>query len=75
MQENASNDMAAIIKRRLIVLIVNITTFGNGHGVGMSQYGANELAKQGYRAEQIVAHYYPNTSLETISCPPPNSSE
>ena len=54
---------------------VNITTLGNGHGVGMSQYGANELAKQGYRAEQIVAHYYPNTSLETISCPPPNSSE
>ena len=31
---------------------------GYGHGVGMSQYGANALAKEGYSAEEIVQHYF-----------------
>ena len=31
---------------------------GYGHGVGMSQYGANALAREGYRAEEIVQHYF-----------------
>jgi stage II sporulation protein D len=30
----------------------------NGHGLGMSQHGANNLAKQGYNAYQILAYYY-----------------
>lgn len=30
----------------------------NGHGIGMSQHGANNLAKQGYNAYQILAYYY-----------------
>ncbi|MGM9536783.1 MAG: stage II sporulation protein D [Candidatus Onthomonas sp.] len=38
---------------------------GYGHGVGMSQYGANALANQGMTYDQILAHYYPGTSLET----------
>lgn len=37
---------------------LNITTRGYGHGVGMSQYGANEMAKMGYNYEQILKHYY-----------------
>ena len=32
--------------------------FGYGHGVGMSQIGANYLATQGWNAWQILAHYY-----------------
>lgn len=36
----------------------NITTYGYGHGVGMSQYGANELAKKGYDYEYILNYYY-----------------
>ena len=40
------------------------TTKGYGHGVGMSQYGANGMAKEGYNYEQILAHYYPNTQLK-----------
>lgn len=32
--------------------------FGYGHGVGMSQIGANYLAAQGWNAWQILAHYY-----------------
>ena len=30
----------------------------NGHGVGMSQHGANNLAKQGYNAYQILEYFY-----------------
>jgi len=37
---------------------IEFTTYGYGHGVGMSQYGANGMAKQGKRAEEILAYYY-----------------
>lgn len=40
-----------------------ITTYGYGHGVGMSQYGANEFAKAGWSFDQILLHYYPGTAL------------
>ena len=43
---------------------IKITTKGYGHGVGMSQYGANELAKIGYNYEEILKHYY--TGIELI---------
>ena len=41
----------------------NITTRGYGHGVGMSQYGANGMANAGYSYKDILAHYYPGTTL------------
>jgi len=41
----------------------NISTKGYGHGVGLSQYGSNELAKQGYSYKNILNHYYPGTTL------------
>lgn len=37
---------------------VTFTTYGFGHGVGMSQWGANIMAQYGKRAEEIVKHYY-----------------
>lgn len=37
---------------------IKIEAKGYGHGVGMSQNGANELAQQGYSYEQILMHYY-----------------
>ncbi len=40
------------------------TTEGNGHCVGMSQWGAYTYAKQGWKYEQILAHYYPTTVLK-----------
>ncbi len=40
-----------------------ITTRGWGHGVGMSQYGANGMANAGYSYDQILSHYYPGTNL------------
>lgn len=39
-------------------------TKGYGHGVGMSQTGANFLAKQGYTYEEILKHYYTNVNVK-----------
>lgn len=38
--------------------LVNITTRGYGHGVGMSQHGANGMALDGYNYKQILSYYY-----------------
>ena len=40
------------------------TTKGNGHGVGMSQNGANEMAKEGKNYEEIIKYYF--TEVEII---------
>lgn len=39
---------------------------GKGHGVGMSLYGAQEMAKKGQSYQAILSHYYPGTRLTTI---------
>lgn len=39
---------------------------GNGHGVGMCQWGAVGRARAGYSVEQILSAYYPGTSLTRI---------
>ena len=39
------------------------TTKGYGHGVGMSQFGANAMAKDGAGWQEILAHYYPAAEL------------
>lgn len=46
---------------------VIITTRGYGHGVGMSQWGANGMAKKGNSAEQIVKYFYQGISLQRYS--------
>ncbi|WP_284240921.1 stage II sporulation protein D [Paenibacillus glycanilyticus] len=46
---------------------ISITTFGYGHGVGMSQWGANGMAEEGKSAEQIVTYYYTGTKVEQAS--------
>lgn len=46
--------------------VYKITTRGYGHGVGMSQYGANEMAKKGYNYEEILKHYYGNIKIEHL---------
>lgn len=45
---------------------VIIKTFGFGHSVGMSQYGAQGMASEGYTYDEILNHYYKNTKLEII---------
>ena len=39
------------------------TVTGSGHGVGMSQYGANVMAREGADYREILAHYYPGTEI------------
>jgi stage II sporulation protein D len=39
---------------------------GYGHGVGMCQYGADGMARQGRTFREILAHYYPGTQLAGI---------
>ena len=36
---------------------------GYGHGVGMSQFGANEMAKRGKKYTEILSHYYTNIQI------------
>ncbi|MFQ6172030.1 SpoIID/LytB domain-containing protein [Oryzobacter sp. R7] len=39
---------------------------GWGHSLGMSQYGAMEMAKDGRTAKQILAHYYTGTTYDAV---------
>jgi stage II sporulation protein D len=43
-----------------------ITSKGFGHGVGLSQYGAQELALKGYKYDEILKHYYQGTEFKKI---------
>lgn len=43
------------------------TIHGYGHGIGMSQYGANEMAKNGSTYDEILTHYYQGVKIENIS--------
>ncbi|MCC7407834.1 MAG: SpoIID/LytB domain-containing protein [Phycisphaeraceae bacterium] len=39
---------------------------GSGHGVGMSQWGAQAMAVKGYKFNQILAYYYPGADLKRL---------
>lgn len=45
---------------------VVINTKGYGHGVGMSQYGAQGMAKEGYTYDQIVKYYYQGVEIKKL---------
>jgi stage II sporulation protein D len=45
---------------------VQISGRGFGHGVGLSQWGAHNLAQQGYTYQQILGHYYQGVQLSQI---------
>ena len=46
---------------------VTFRVTGYGHGVGMSQYGANELAREGKTWQEILSWYYTDTTIDTYS--------
>ena len=54
-----SSDFAWQLKGDQVV----ITTKGFGHGVGMSQYGANFMAQDGKKYKDIVSYYYQGTKV------------
>jgi stage II sporulation protein D len=45
-------------------------TLGNGHGVGMSQYGAQGMARTGKTARQIITYYYQGTAVSQMTVTP-----
>lgn len=46
---------------------ININCKGYGHGVGMSQWGANIMAEEGKSYEEILSHYYTGINIEKIN--------
>ena len=49
-----------------------ITGSGFGHGVGMSQYGAQGMGLDGYSATDILKHYYKGTTVDAVDLPADN---
>lgn len=43
---------------------ISFTVYGYGHGIGMSQCGANAMAKEGCSYEDILTHYYSGVEVE-----------
>jgi len=56
-----STDFSIEFKNKNVVFTVK----GNGHGVGMSQYGANILAKKGKNYKDILKYYYKGIEIIT----------
>jgi stage II sporulation protein D len=46
--------------------VVKIDCKGYGHGVGMSQWGANVMAKEGKRYDEILKHYYAGVEIDKV---------
>ena len=46
---------------------VTFRTTGYGHGVGMSQYGADTLAEEGYTFREILLQYYTGVSFGNMA--------
>ena len=46
--------------------VFTFSVTGYGHGVGLSQYGANAMARAGSGWREILAHYYPGTELRRL---------
>lgn len=55
-----SSDFKFQVKKDLL----QITTYGYGHGVGMSQWGANGMASEGKQAHDIVKYFYQGIAIE-----------
>lgn len=51
-----------------------ITGGGFGHGAGLSQAGAIDLARRGWSTERILNHYFPGTRLQALKSLPPEGS-
>ena len=46
---------------------IKFSVKGYGHGVGMSQTGADSMAKQGYTAEDIIKHFYTGIEISDVN--------
>jgi stage II sporulation protein D len=58
---------SALFEARVEDGVARFLGSGAGHGVGLSQWGALQLARQGKRWEEILSHYYPGAELTTLN--------
>ena len=49
---------------------ITVAGRGNGHAVGLCQWGAKELAERGYTFQQILTYYFPGTELRRAAALP-----
>lgn len=47
--------------------VVSFSGSGNGHGVGLCQWGAKQRALDGFKCGEILSYYYPGTELKKFS--------
>src|SRR6202790_919501 len=66
-----SNNFAARPDNKNDNAQVLLEGIGQGHGIGLCQRGASAMARTGATFREILAHYFPNTSLTSIA-PPSN---
>ncbi|WP_371365661.1 hypothetical protein SRRS_03420 [Sporomusa rhizae] len=61
-----STKLKSMLLDKIVVSEENVTFAGKGygHGVGMSQWGANRMAKDGKKPEEIVTHYFKDVTVE-----------
>lgn len=57
---------SANFKVEILENSVKFSVTGYGHGVGMSQTGANTLAKEGKNYQEIINHFYTNVKIEKM---------
>ncbi len=60
---------SALFDVRVDGAVVRFLGSGAGHGVGLCQWGTRELARRGRSYSEILAHYYPGTTLRRIGDP------
>ncbi len=70
-KESTGNEISKLLGLRSSNFVVELTEFGfnftvkgYGHGVGMSQTGADYMAKQGSTYKEILLHYYNGATLQ-----------
>lgn len=61
-----STKLKSMLLDKIVVSEESVTFAGKGygHGVGMSQWGANRMAKDGKKPEEIVTHYFKDVKVE-----------
>lgn len=62
----SSNFEIEVIESKGVVQKINLTGWGNGHGVGMCQWGAMNQSRAGKSYEEILAHYFPQTEITRV---------
>ena len=67
LEQGAEVDAAEVLAVREADGVFTFSVTGYGHGVGMSQYGANAMAAEGSTWQEIVTHYYTGIDIESVT--------